>query len=123
MILQNIEVFQGEYGEKVENYLLIKKGTSEILLDSNEVKKLDINVEKFNYKQYTIRDIKEDLKECLKKEVLLSLKVKDIIKKSINTLDLAEIYVNKLDFLLSGDIGEEEFLSSLKEELDEMDNC
>lgn len=123
MILQNIEVFQGEYGEKVENYLLIKKGTSEILLDSNEVKKLNINVEKFDYKQYTIRDIKEDLKECLKKEVLLSLKVKDIIKKSIITLDLAEIYVNKIDFLLSGDIEEEEFLSSLKEELDEMDNC
>lgn len=122
MILQNIEVFQGEYGEKVENYLLIKKGTSEILLDSNEVKKLNINVEKFDYKQYTIRDIKEDLKECLKKEVLLSLKVKDIIKKSIITLDLAEIYVNKIDFLLSGDIEEEEFLSSLKEELDEMDN-
>jgi bacterioferritin (cytochrome b1) len=123
MILEKIEILEGEYGEKVKNYLLIKKGTSEVLLNSNDIKKLNMSGGKFDYKQYTIKDIKEDLEECLKKEVSLSPKVKEVIKKSIITLNLAEIYINKLDFFLSGDIGEEEFLSSLKEELDGMENC
>lgn len=123
MILEKIEIFEGEYGEKVKNYLLIKKGTTEVLLNSNDIKKLNMSGGKFDYKQYTIKDIEEDLKKCLKKEVSLSPKVKEVIKKSIITLNLAEIYINKLDFFLSGDIGEEEFLSSLKEELDGMENC
>ena len=46
----------------------------------------------------------------------------DEFKKGIEILKKANIYVNKIDYLLCGDYGEENFHKKLKEELDEFEN-
>ena len=43
-------------------------------------------------------------------------------KKGVHYLRLAAIYAQRIDWLLSGDDGEESFLERLKEELDEYRN-
>jgi hypothetical protein len=43
-------------------------------------------------------------------------------KKGVEYLRLAAIYAQRIDWLLSGDDGEESFLERLKEELDEYRN-
>jgi hypothetical protein len=44
-------------------------------------------------------------------------------KKGVEYLRLAAIYAQRIDWLLSGDDGEESFLERLKEELDEYRNA
>lgn len=103
----------------------------------------------FEYSQYKIGEIaddiqheidnngraltREELKECswrddeyyekhpedkfyreYPKEVL------DKFKEAVNHLRKAHIYAQRVDWLLSGDDGEESFLRRLKEELDEL---
>ena len=44
------------------------------------------------------------------------------LKKAVHILKQAEIYAQRIDWLLSGDDGEENFHERLKEELEELEN-
>ena len=81
----------------------------------------------FEYQQYHIQDIIEKLEETKvkiendeeyhqydRKEELLQE-----ISKGIDYLNLAQIYTQRLDWLFSGDDGEDSFFERLEEELDE----
>lgn len=99
---------------------------------------------RFDYKQYDLRNIAETIKlyidkngkEKTKRELdnwyddewlkkypedkyhhKYSDEVIEEFKKGIEILHKAEIYVNRIDYLLSGDDDEESFLRRLKEEL------
>ena len=99
----------------------------------------------FNYKQYHIQEILESIQEELNsqgkpkdKEELWNDKeyyvnypeekfnrtypkeIQDRFKEAIKHLKLAHIYAQRIDWFLSGDDGEESFLTRLKEELDEI---
>lgn len=80
----------------------------------------------FEYKQYHIQDIIEKLEETKvriendeeyhqydRKEELLQE-----ISKGLDYLNLAQIYTQRLDWLFSGDDGEDYFFERLEEELD-----
>ena len=99
---------------------------------------------RFDYNQYGIRQIlddiqqeldkqgkekpKEDLKyydkEYLEKyqeerfEHVYREDVQQIFKEAIEILKKAEIYTQRIDWYLSGDYGEDSFVSSLKSELE-----
>ena len=81
----------------------------------------------FEYQQYHIQDIIEKLEETKvkiendeeyhqydRKEELLRE-----ISNGIDYLNLAQIYTQRLDWLFSGDDGEDSFFERLEEELDE----
>ena len=100
----------------------------------------------FNYNQYKIREIyeeiqqtldkqgkeksKEDLiyfdKEYLKKypeekfEYTYREDIQQIFKDAIKALKIAEIYAQRIDWYLSGDDGEDSLASRLKSDLDEL---
>ena len=46
--------------------------------------------------------------------------VQDAMKAGIKALKIAEIYAHRIDYFLSGDDGDENFLKRLQDELDEI---
>ena len=80
----------------------------------------------FEYQQYHIQDIIEKLEETKVKiendeEYHQYDRKEDIlhrINKGLGYLYLAEIYTQRLDWLFSGDDGEDSFFERLEEELD-----
>lgn len=85
----------------------------------------------FDYAQHRIRDIYDGIQRLIlnnsvpdeygykreyKKEILLEF------KKALYFLERAEIYAQRIDWLVSGDDGEESFLKRLEEELQECQN-
>ena len=99
---------------------------------------------RFDYNQYRIRQIWEDIKEELDKqgkekhkedlkyydkeylekypeeqfEHVYREDVQQIFKEAIEILKKAEIYTQRIDWYLSGDYGEDSLVSSLKSELE-----
>ena len=72
----------------------------------------------FDYKQSCIDNILDEL-ECLElEEYSESIQLK--IKSSMETLKKAYVYVNNLDWYLSGDTNEEEFLKELEDDLNDL---
>lgn len=89
----------------------------------------------FDYKQYEIQEISESIKLTLKRQGLLKPKCEvlgdgddpyyPVYPKSIQTamwsgvraLQRAWVYAQRIDFFLSGDDAEEDFLRRLEEEL------
>lgn len=102
----------------------------------------------FEYNQYKIRDIREEIEEILykmgkekSKEELRyfdkeylekypedrfhkqeSEEVVKIFKDAVEILRKAEIYAHRIDWYLSSDDGEESLIERLKEDLDEIEN-
>ena len=73
----------------------------------------------FDYKQSCIDDIIDELEELELGEHPESVLLK--IKSSIKTLKKAYVYVNNLDWYLSGDTNEEQFLKELEDDLNDLD--
>ena len=70
----------------------------------------------WDYLQYRLTDIIDDIKdesEGYPEEVIAEF------KKGAEQIAKAQIYMQRIDWLLSGDDGEESFLKRLKEDLDE----
>ena len=70
----------------------------------------------FDYHQYRIREIAESVEDIIQNgkyppEVL------EKIKEGLDVLKKAEIYTQRIDWLVSGDDGPETFLERLKEDL------
>ena len=90
----------------------------------------------FDYQQYRLHDIAERIDEEIEtnttkppewdwwgiewKGQIYSDETIEELKKAIAYLKIAECYADRVDWLLSGDDGEESFHERLKEELDEL---
>jgi hypothetical protein len=95
----------------------------------------------FNYMQYYISEIYESINEQIKKngkqkekdelyywdienDNLNNYKYPDNVikefKKAVKILKQAEVYAQRIDWLLSGDDGDETFIKRLKEELNNL---
>ena len=91
----------------------------------------------FEYKQYKIQDLIEDMEnllvrldkepidsfECdsLKRYVDDSEPLKNKIKENIKYLKRAYIFTQRIDWFISGDDGEENFYERLKEEIEKLE--
>ena len=91
----------------------------------------------FEYKQYKIQDLIEDMEnllvrldkepidsfECdsLKRYVNDSELFKNKIKENIKYLKRAYIFTQRIDWFISGDDGEENFYERLKEEIEKLE--
>ncbi len=91
----------------------------------------------FEYKQYKIQDLIEDMEnllvrldkepidsfECdsLKRYVDDSELLKNKIKENIGYLKRAYIFTQRIDWFISGDDGEENFYERLKEEIEKLE--
>ncbi len=79
----------------------------------------------FDYKQYAIKDIIESIESIIQNNTNLSNdfenrfseKTIQEFKNAIKYLTLAKIYSHRIDWLISGDDGEETFHERLNEEL------
>ena len=74
---------------------------------------------RFEYKQYDMNYIADKIEH----EVLINGKKKEVIEKfkeAVIILRKAAIYTQRIDWLLSGDDGEETFLKRLKKDLEEL---
>lgn len=81
----------------------------------------------FDYKQYHIGDIYDDIEIAIKGNDLPKMDSFGYTKFSPNTIQefknacrilrVAEVYAQRIDWLLSGDDGEESFHRRLKEDL------
>lgn len=90
----------------------------------------------FDYQQYRLHDIAESIKEEMKNNRTRpdwidpedwdgqkwSDKTIDEFKIAISLLNVAEVYAQRIDWLLSGDDSEETFHERLKEDLEELKN-
>lgn len=95
----------------------------------------------FDYNQYKIRQIWEDIQQELDKQgkekskedlryydekypeerfyAVYPEEVQKIFRDGVEALKIAEIYTQRIDWYLSGDDGEDNLIKRLKEELDE----
>jgi len=96
----------------------------------------------FNYNQDRIREIREEIQDIINKQgtelpkdelygskeyyqeypeekfnLTYSPEIQEIFNEAIEILKKAEIYVQRIDWFLSGDDGEDSFLKRLKEDL------
>jgi len=73
----------------------------------------------FDYQQYSIKTIAEEIEQIIEHN---SYKFPDDIieefKTGVDILRKAHVYAQRIDWLISGDDGEESFRERLKEELD-----
>jgi hypothetical protein len=98
---------------------------------------------RFDYQQWRLSGIAEEIKEILDKQgtedttadpywvekypedryhPTYPVEINEAMKKAIKLLDTAYIYVQRLDWYLSGDDGLESFKTRLKEDLEELKN-
>ena len=100
----------------------------------------------FDYKQYNIRNIADEISEALERQgkerhkrdmygsidyyndnpeekfyETYSPEVQSRMKDAVSVIRKAYVYVNRIDWYLSGDDGEDSFLSRLDEELRELE--
>jgi hypothetical protein len=72
----------------------------------------------FNHQQYVIKEIANDIEEYLKlNEYEYSKQTIEEFKRAITVLNTAYIYAQRIDWILSGDDGEESFHEILNDEL------
>jgi hypothetical protein len=102
----------------------------------------------FDYKQYEINNIIDSIERELNKQGQLKPKdeiygndeylkkypeekfyhtypeeIQEKMKEAIKTLKIAAVYVQRIDWFISGDDGEETFLTRLSEDLNKIDNA
>ena len=91
----------------------------------------------FDYQQYRLHDIAESIEEEISHNnikpdgwdawcgewngQLYSDETIEKFKEGVKFLRIAETYAQRIDWLLSGDDGEEEFHKRLKQDLEELD--
>lgn len=79
---------------------------------------------RFDYNQHRIRDIADEIESEIngneKREYKFSKKTIKEFSNAVRALRIAEVYAQRIDWLLSGDDGEESFHARLKAELDKI---
>ncbi len=77
---------------------------------------------RFEYKQFDIANIADEIfLEAIRKDSYYSKETKDKFVIAYYQLIKAKIYLNRIDWLLSGDDDEETFHERLKEDLAKLD--
>lgn len=88
----------------------------------------------FDYKQYQIDQIAEDVEHELRKKYPFKNEyspdnnyqyppeVRRELENGLEILRIAAVYAQRIDWFLSGDDGEESFLKRLNEDLEELKN-
>ena len=89
----------------------------------------------FEYRDYMLGDFADQIEHIIKtnlsneKDEWGQIKGKhyppeviEEFKSAVKHLRVTQIYVHRIDYLLSGDDGEDDFLSQLKEDMDELVN-
>lgn len=78
----------------------------------------------FNYQQYRLNDMAIEIKELIAKQAEYGYSDKTIFKfrEAVEYLELAATFVQRIDWLVSGDDGEETFHKRLTEELERFDD-
>lgn len=71
----------------------------------------------FEYNQYRIGDIADSIEEAIREDWGFGPDTIAEFKNAVDLLRKAEIYVQRIDWLLSGDDGEDNFHERLKEDL------
>jgi hypothetical protein len=77
----------------------------------------------FDYGQWHITEIAEEIEEIIIKNEENDRYPKDIIqefKKGVDALRKAHVYAQRIDWLVSGDDGEDSFRERLKEDLEKL---
>lgn len=80
----------------------------------------------FDYNQHHIREIADEIERAIAKnpnaeaEYRFSDKTISQLLKGVKALRVAEAYAQRIDWLLSGDDGEESFYKRLKDDLEEI---
>ena len=82
----------------------------------------------FDYAQYRINDIVDQIERIIKQNPYeYPEEIIDEFKNGIQALNLASEYAQRIDWLISGDDGEESFLRQLRENLtlilEKHENC
>ena len=81
----------------------------------------------FDYNQYKIGDIADEVENIIQTQENPTdndgypPEIQEKFKEGLYFLRKAEIYAQRMDWFISGDDGEESFLSRLKEQLDQLD--
>ncbi len=76
----------------------------------------------FDYKQYGIKEAADQIMlEAVRNEFCFSKETQDKFLLAAHRLEVASIYLNRIDWLLSGDDGEETFHERLAEDLKELE--
>lgn len=77
----------------------------------------------FNYRQYNIQNIADDVEQLIEsndgnysEETIVEF------KRGLELLRKAQVYVQRIDWLVSGDDGEETFHKRLKDEIGKISN-
>ncbi len=76
----------------------------------------------FDYKQYNISELADEVMlEAVSKKFPYSKKTQDKFLLAAHRLKVASIYLNRIDWLLSGDDGEETFHKRLASDLKDLE--
>lgn len=73
----------------------------------------------FNYNQYRISSIGDDVEQLIRDNKYDS-EVIEKFKEGLKVLNEAFVYAQRIDWLVSGDDGEENFLGRLQEDLSKL---
>jgi hypothetical protein len=76
-----------------------------------------MNGGKWNYVQDELMRIRSDIRMRMGRETYEKKEVYERLKQATQVIAVAAIYIERVDFLFSGDDGDEEFLRRLNEEL------
>ena len=72
----------------------------------------------FNYTQYYLNDILDEIKNIIKDNPYqYSSKTIKKMKETVKTIEKAKIYITRIDYLISGDDGEDTFHKRIKEDI------
>jgi len=82
---------------------------------------------RFDYKQYVIGEIADQIEDCIYKVVYhegsdpIRPDVREKFVEGADILRRAEVYAQRIDWLLSGDDGEDTFLTRLRADLERLE--
>lgn len=76
----------------------------------------------FGYKEFNIKQLAEEIQDTIDNNAEYNDVIIDKFKIAVDLLNLSHLYVRMIDRLLSGDYGDDSFLSSLDKELTDLND-
>lgn len=76
----------------------------------------------FGYKEFNIKQIAEEMQDAIDNNTEYNDVIIDKFKTAVDLLNLSHLYVRMIDRLLSGDYGDDSFLSNLDKELTDLND-
>lgn len=71
----------------------------------------------FSYKEFDIKLLAEEMQDAIDNNTEYNDAIIDKFKTAVNLLQLSYVYVRNIDKLISGDYGDDSFLSNLDKDL------